>query len=134
VDADAGGLYVAKSFGRGGTGGTYPSSGFSPARLTRLAALSRRLPTSAEWILDASLPPLLRLVLLNDDRAEMAEVALVLAEKVVESLELVVGVLANVVEEAEPLLAVKLERPLAGPSLLLGRRPDRPGVAITGES
>ena len=111
---DCGGeRYVDKSFGNGGTGGTScPVSGCSLDD-TSDAARSFKKATSPDC--EASLPTLLRLALLVEWRPDCAEteVRLVPADIDPESLELVVGVLVYVVDEAEPRLAVKLSRTLA---------------------
>lgn len=104
---DCGGeRYVDKSFGNGGTGGTScPASGCS-LDAARDATRSFKKATSPDC--DASLPTLLRLALLVEWRPDWAEieVRLVPADIDPESLELVVGVLVYVVDEAEPRLAV----------------------------
>lgn len=83
---------MKKSFGRGGTGGTICSS--TPSAPAANAARSRREIASEEWLLETSLPALLRLAF-EFDLPENAdpEVALVAADKEAESRELVVGVL-----------------------------------------
>lgn len=97
---------VDRSFGNGGTGGTScPASGWSLDDASD-ATRSFKEPPSPDC--EASLPTLLRLALLVEWRPDCAEteVRLVPADMDPESLELVVGVLVYVVDEAEPRLAV----------------------------
>lgn len=99
--------YVDKSLGRGGTGGTSPSSLTSPFTAIE-ATRSLRWLASAEW-LEISLLALFLLPLLEDWRPPEAadiDVTLVAVDIEAESREL--GVLAYVVEEVEPRLGVKL--------------------------
>jgi hypothetical protein len=116
VDVGGGDLYVDKSLGNGGTGGTMASSGASPF-VARDATRSLRDVASLEWILDTSLPALFRRALPIEWRLDAAEteVAVVVTDIDAESRELVVGVLAYVVEEVEPRFGVKLDRALAVP-------------------
>ena len=104
---DCGGeRYVDRSFGNGGTGGTSsPVSGWS---LDDASDATRSFKNATSPDCEASLPTLLRLALLVEWRPDCAEieVRLVPADIDPESLELVVGVLVYVVDEAEPRFAV----------------------------
>lgn len=116
VDVGGGDLYVDKSLGSGGTGGTTVSSGASPL-VARDATRSLSDVASLEWTLEASLPALFRRALPREWRLDAAEidVAVVVTDIEAESRELVVGVLAYVVEEVEPRFGVKLDLALAVP-------------------
>lgn len=109
--------YVERSFGRGGTGGTFPSS--LPSPLTAMdATRSLTCAASADCALTSLLALFLRPLLdecLPPDTPDI-DVALVAADIDAESREL--GVLAYVVDDVEPLLGVKLS--LAGMAVFLG--------------
>lgn len=93
-----------------------------PSVVAARAARSRRDMASEEWLLEISLLALFLRVLEFDCRPDVpeTEVTLVTMDNEAESRELVVGVLAYVVEEVDPRFGVKLARWLPEPCFFRG--------------